>query len=133
MHLQPITTYSKQAPRRLHAMFLGLIARSGRTCLVCRSLQLGADDDRCVALASKWLVLWVDEIGYSVGGRARYGLRLTLSNSIIQYLLALGSREGYFKYIPVANYSSDTGRKWRLSFVFFFRLDMVKFSGVTTN
>ena len=67
MDLQHLATYSQQAPRRLHAMFLGLIARSGLTCPVCRSLHLGADDYSCVALASKWRVLWIDEIGYLLG------------------------------------------------------------------
>ena len=75
-------------------MFLRLVARSGRTCLVCRSLQLGADDDRCVALASKWLVLWVGEINYPIGGPARTVLQLTLSKSVIQYLYSLGCFEG---------------------------------------
>ena len=100
MHLRPFTTYSKQAPRRLHAMSLGLKARSGRTCLVCRSRQLGADDERCVVLASKWFVLWVGEINYSIGGPARTAvLQLTLSKSVIQYLLALGRFEGHMKGI----------------------------------
>mgnify|MGYP001033752909 CR=1 FL=1 len=115
-------------------MSLGLIARSGRTCPVCRSLQLGADDDRCVALASEWHVLWVDEISYPIGGPARtVVLQLTLSKSVIQYLLALGRFEGHMKGISSRELFVGHWKDVAVVFCVFFRLDMVKFSGVTTN
>ena len=134
MHLRPFTTYSKQAPRQLHAMSLGLIARSGRTCPVCRSLQLGADDDRCVALASKWLVLRAGEINYPIGGPARtVVLQLTLSKSVIQYLYSLGCCEGHMKGISTRELFVGHWKEVAVVFYVFFPLDMVKFSGVTTN
>ena len=101
--------------------FLGPYARSGRTYLVCRSLQLGADDDRCVARASKWLALRVDEIGYLLGDpRPLLFPNLhpqSWQSNIYCQLVAL---RGIWHAFPVSNYSSDIGKKWRLSFVFFF-------------
>ena len=115
-------------------MFLRLVARSGRTCLVCRSLQLEADDDRYVARASKWLVLRVDEIGYLLGGPARpIVLQFTLSKSIIQYLLVLGCFEGHLTCIPSLELFVRHLKEVAAVFCVFFRLNMLKYPGVTTN
>ena len=78
-------------------------------------------------------MFWVDKIGYSVGDRARYGLRVTLSNLIIQHLFALGSREGYFQYIPRRELFVGHWKDVAVVFRVFFRLDMLKYAGVTTN
>ena len=115
-------------------MFLGLIACSGRTCLVCQSLQLGADDYRRVALASEWLVLRLDKIGFSVESLVPpIILQITVSKSVIQYLLALGRFKGHKKGISSRELFVGHWKDVAVVFCVFFRLDMVNYAGVTTN
>ena len=102
--------------------------------MVCRSLQLGADDDRCVALASKWHVLRVDEIGYLLGDpRALLFCNLhphSRKFSVYWHLVVL---RGTSKAFPVANYVVGHWKDMAVVFCVFFRLDMLKYAGVTTN
>ena len=117
----------------MHETFFGLIARSGRTWLVRRSLQLEADDYRCVALASEWFVLRVDELGFFAGLTLLIVLQLTLSKWVIQYLLALGCFEGHLKCIPSRELLVGHWKDVAVVFCVFFRLDMLKYAGVMTN
>ena len=70
----------------------------------------------------------------SIGGPARpIVLQLTLSKSIIQYLLALGCFEGHLTCIPSLELFVGHWKEVAVVFCVFFQLDMVRFSGVTTN
>ena len=60
-------------------------------------------------------------------------LQLTLSKSVIPYLLALGCFEGHLTCIPSRELFVGHWKDVALVFCVFFRLDMIKFSGVTTN
>ena len=70
----------------------------------------------------------------SIGGPARtVVLQLTLSKSVIQYLLALGRFEGHMKGISSRELLVGHWKEVAVVFCVFFQLDMVRFSGVTTN
>ena len=70
----------------------------------------------------------------SIGGPAcTVVLQLTLSKSVIPYLLALGRFEGHMKGISSRELFVRNRTEVAVVFCVFFGLDMVKFSGVTTN
>ena len=70
----------------------------------------------------------------SIGGPALpIVLQLTLSKSIIQYLLALGCFEGHLVCIPSRELFVGHWKDVAVVFRVFFRLDMLKYAGVMTN
>ena len=70
----------------------------------------------------------------SIGGPARtVVLQLTLSKSVIQYLFALSRFEGHMKGISSRELFVGHWKDVVVVFCVFFRLDMLKYAGVTTN